>query len=168
MIRESDIKTKAMGYKKLDEVMELLTDELDGFNKSIIRLERLTQNMENITIKPDISEIEDMLKTYLNSEKANNSRLDEFVRGITEQISKVRLIPRVQVWILYSIWITSLIIIGYLAFKVSGIDEMKEKAFAKGEQEVISNLKGYFDQNPEHYQSYQKWIKEKDSVPIQK
>ena len=154
-----------MGYKKLDEVMELLTDELDGFNKSLVRLERLTQNTDKLKIKADTTEIERLLREHLNSEKANNSRLDESVRGITEQISKARLVPKAQVWLHYSIWITSLIIIGYLAFKVSRIDDIKEKAFAEGEQEVISNLKGYFDQNPEHYESYLKWIKEKDSVP---
>ncbi|SDM35788.1 hypothetical protein SAMN04488514_1081, partial [Kriegella aquimaris] len=43
-----------------------------------------------------------------------------------------------------------------------------EKAYSKGEQKVISSLRGYFDQYPEHYNSYQKWIKEKDSVPNQK
>jgi len=157
-----------MGYKKLDEVMELLTDELDGFDKSLARLERLTQNTDNIKVIPDTSKIERLLREHLDSEKANNSRLDESVRGITEQISKARLIPRLQLWLHYSIWITSLIIIGYLAFKVSRIDDIKEKAFAEVEQEVISNLKGYFDQNPEHYESYRKWIKEKDSVPNQK
>ncbi len=157
-----------MGYKKLDEVMELLNDELDGFNKSIVRLERLAQNTNNLKIKADTTEIERLLREHLNSEKANNSRLDESVRGITEQISKARLVPKVQLWLHYSIWITSLIIIGYLAFKGSRLDDMREKAFAEGEQEVISNLKGYFDQNPGHYQSYQKWLKEKDSVPNQK
>ena len=157
-----------MGYKKLDEVMELLTDELDGFNKSLVRLERLTQNTDNLKIKPDTTEIERLLREHLNSEKANNSGLDESVRGITEQISKARLISRSQLWLHYSIWITSLIIIGYLAFKVSRIDAFKEKAFANGEQEVISNFKGYFDQYPEHYESYRKWIKRKDSVPNQK
>ena len=30
-----------MGYKKLDEVMELLTDELDGFNKALNKLQLL-------------------------------------------------------------------------------------------------------------------------------
>lgn len=54
-----------MGYKKLDEVMELLSDELDGFNKSINRLEKLTQNVENIKIKPDTAEIERMLPEHL-------------------------------------------------------------------------------------------------------
>ncbi|ASV29930.1 DUF6730 family protein [Maribacter cobaltidurans] len=157
-----------MGYKKLDEVMELLTDELDGFNRSLEKLEKLTKNADHIKIRPDTSEIERLLREHLNSEKANNSKLDEYVRGITEQISSARLVPKVQLWVHYSIWFISLVIIGYLIFKVSGITSVQEKAFAKGEQEVISNLKGYFDQNPKHYQSYKKWIKEKDSVPNQK
>lgn len=157
-----------MGYKKLDEVMELLTDELDGFNKAIVRLEQLTQSTDNIKIRPDISEIEHLLKEHLNSEKAKNSRLQESVLDIEKQISSARLIPKKQLWIHYSIWLVSLVIIAYLAFKASRIDKIQEKAFAEGEQNVILSLRGYFDQNPEHYESYQKWLKEKDSVPNQK
>jgi hypothetical protein len=134
-----------MGYKKLDEVMELLTDELDGFNKSIIRLEKLTQNVENIKVMPDTSEIERLLREHLNSEKVNTERLQESVQDIRSQISKARLVPKVQLWIHYSIWFISLVIIGYLALQVSRIGEVQEKAFTEGEQEVISNLKGYFD-----------------------
>ena len=51
-----------MGYKKLDEVMELLNDELDGFNKALEKLEKLTENVDNIKISPDTSQIEHMLK----------------------------------------------------------------------------------------------------------
>lgn len=157
-----------MGYKKLDEVMELLTDELDGFNKSIVRLERLIQNTDNLKIKPDTTEIESLLREHLNSEKANNSRLDESVQKITELVTLARLVPKIQLWIHYSIWFIYLVIIGYLTIKVSGISSVQEKAFIEGEQEVISNLRGYFDQNPGHYKSYQKWLREKDSVPDQK
>ena len=57
-------------------------------------------------------------------------------------------------WIHYSIWFISLVIIGH----VSRIGEVQERAFIEGEQEVISNLKGYFNQNPGHYESYQKWM----------
>lgn len=156
-----------MGYKKLDEVMELLTDELDGFNKAIDRLERFTQNTNNIKVIPDTSEIERLLREHLNSEKANNSKLQESVQDIRHQILKARLVPKVQLWIHYSIWFFSLVIIGYLAFKISRVDAVQEKAFVVGEQEVISNLRGYFDQNPGHYESYQKWLREKDSVPDQ-
>ncbi len=157
-----------MGYKKLDEVMELLNDELDGFNKSVDRLERLTQNVENINIKPDTSEIERLLREHLNSEKDKNKRIQESIQNIGQQISKARLVPKVQLWLHYSIWMILLVIIGYLAFKVSRTGDIQEKAFTKGKEQVISSLKGYFNQNPEYYLSYQKWIKEKDSVPNQK
>ena len=157
-----------MGYKKLDEVMELLNDELNGFNKSLDRLERLTQNAENINIKPDTSQIERMLLEHLNSEKDRKERIQASVQNIGEQISKAKLVPKVQLWLQYSIWFISLVIIGYLAIKVSRIGDIQEKAFAEGEQQVISSLRGYFDKNPEQYQSYLKWIKEKDNVPNQK
>ena len=157
-----------MGYKKLDEVMELLTDELDGFNKSIVRLERFTQNTDNIKIKPDTTEIERLVQEHLNSEKTKTERLQESVQDISNQISKARLVPKMQLWFHYSIWFISLVIIGYLSLQFSRIGEVQERAFTEGEQEVISNLRGYFDQNPDHYESYQKWLKEKDSVPNRK
>jgi hypothetical protein len=157
-----------MGYKKLDEVMELLTDELDGFNTSINRLERLAQNVKNIKIKPDTSEIERMLFKYLELEKQNNLKLQESLRNIEKRITKARLVTKVQLWLHYSIWFFSLLIIGYLAFKVSRTPDIRERAFAEGERQAVSNLKAYFENNPEQYQAYQKWIKEKDSVPNQK
>lgn len=156
-----------MGYKKLDEVMELLTDELDGFNTSINRLERLAQNVENIKIQPDTSEIERMLLEHLELEKQNNLKLQESVQHMEKRISKARLVPKIQLWLHYSIWFATVLIIGYLAFKVSR-PHIRERTLAEREQQVISNLKGYFDNNPEQYQAYQKWIKEKDSVPNQK
>ncbi|MFD2588937.1 MULTISPECIES: DUF6730 family protein [Flavobacteriaceae] len=157
-----------MGYKKLDEVMELLTDELDGFKISINRLERLTKNTDNIKIEPDTTEIERMLLEHLAIEKQNNSRFQESVHFVEELIEKSRLVSKVQLWLHYSIWFVTLIIVGYLAFQVSRTPEIREQALAEGEQQVISNLKGYFHNNPEQYQAYLKWVKEKDSVPNQK
>ncbi|TVZ16978.1 DUF6730 family protein [Maribacter sp. MAR_2009_72] len=157
-----------MGYKKLDGVMELLTDELDGFNRSIGRLERLTQSTDNIKVIPDTSEIERLLQEHLNSEKVNAERLQESVQDISNQISKARLLPKIQLLIHYSIWFISLVIIGYLSLQFSRIGEVQERAFTEGEQEVISNLRGYFDQNPGHYESYRKWLAKKDSTSNRK
>ncbi|MBD0852579.1 DUF6730 family protein [Maribacter arenosus] len=156
-----------MGYKKLDEIMELLSDELDGFNKSLEKLEGLTKNMDNIEIKPDTSQIDYLLKEHLDTEKAKSSRLQESILIIGKQISRARLVPKTQLWVHYSIWSISLVIIGYLAFRVSRIDHIQQKAFLEGRQQVISDLKGYFERYPGHYESYQKWIKEKNSAPNQ-
>jgi hypothetical protein len=157
-----------MGYKKLDEVMELLNDELDGFNKALERLEKLTENVDNIKIKPDTSQIEYMLNEHLNTESAKSTRIQESVQKIGQQISKARMVPKVQLWLQYAIWAVFLVTIGLLAFQVARIDRIRERSYSTGRQEVISDLKGYFDHYPEHYQTYQNWIKEKDSVPHHK
>jgi hypothetical protein len=105
-----------MSYKKLDEVMELLSDELAGFNQSINKLEKLTQNTENIKIKADTSGIEYLLKEHLRTEKERNGRLQEVIQSMAKQLSKSRLIPKVQLWIHYGIYLISLIIISYLLY----------------------------------------------------
>jgi endonuclease III len=85
-----------MGYKKLDEVMELLTDELDGFNASIKSLKMLTKNVEDIRILPDTSEIERTLLEHLNMQRKKDKEIQESIHNIGNHISKARLIPKVQ------------------------------------------------------------------------
>ena len=157
-----------MGYKKLDEVMELLNDELDVFSKSIIKLEKLTQNTENIKIKADTSAIEYMLQEHLRAEKEKNNGLEEAIQGIEKQMAKSRLIPKVQVWIHYGVYFISLIIIGYLLYDKTQLKKIQENTLAKMEEATNTNLEEYFEQYPEHYQSYQKWLQEQESIPNQK
>src|SRR6056297_682828 len=157
-----------MGYKKLDEVMELLTDELDGFNKALNKLQRLTKNVEDIRILPDTTEIEQLLENHLKREKEKTLNLQESVRSLKELLAKASVISRFRFWLHYYIWASSLLIICYLVFKVAKIEEIREESFSKGRQEVITNLRGYFDQYPEYYEDYEQWLKKKDSVPNHK
>ncbi len=76
-----------MGYKKLDEVMELLSDELDGFDKAVDRLELLTKNVENINIRPDTREMESMLREHLAVEKDKISKLNGLIQNMGDQFS---------------------------------------------------------------------------------
>ncbi|TLP74167.1 DUF6730 family protein [Maribacter sp. ACAM166] len=66
-------------------------------------MERLIQNVDDIKIKLDTSEIERMLQELLVSLETNNSRLQEFFQHMGQQISKAKLVPKVQLWIHYSI-----------------------------------------------------------------
>ena len=157
-----------MGYKKLDEVMELLTDELEGFNKALNKLQRLTKNVEDIRILPDTTKIEKLLENHLRQEKQRTLQLQESVRSLEELLAKASVISKFQKWLHYFIWVLSLLIIGYLSFKVTGLEEIREESFAQGRQEVITSLRGYFDQYPEQYKEYEQWLKKKDSIPNRK
>ncbi len=107
-----------MSYKKLDEVMELLSDELEGFNKSIVKLEKLTQNVDNINIKADTSNIEYYLKEHLRTEKEKSQKLQEAFQSMKKQLSKSQVIPKIQLWIHYGMYMICLIIICYLLFAI--------------------------------------------------
>lgn len=157
-----------MGYKKLDEIMELLTDELDGFNKALNKLQRLTKNVADIRILPDTSEIEKLLENHLLQEKGRTAKLQESVRSLKERLAKASVISRFRLWLHYFIWTISLLIICYLVFKVTEIEEIREESFSEGRQEVITSLRGYFDQYPERYEDYEQWLKKKNSVPNRK
>ena len=148
--------------------MELLTDELDGFNKALNKLQRLTKNVEDIRILPDTSKIEKLLERHLRQEKERTSQLQESVRSLKERLAKASVVSKFQKWLHYSIWAVSLLLIGYLVFKVSKIEEIRDESYSKGRQEVISNLRKYFDQHPEHYEDYEQWLKKKDGVPNRK
>ena len=125
-----------MGYKKLDEVMELLSDELDGFNKSITKLEKLTQDVDNINIKADTTGIEFMLREYLITEKEKNNRQQERIQSLENQISKSKVIPKVQLWIHYGIYFISIVIISYLIINQAQLNKTHKNDLAK-----ILNLK---------------------------
>lgn len=157
-----------MGYKKLDEVMELLTDELDGFNKALAKLQRLTKNVEDIRILPDTSQIENLLETHVRHEKERTVKLQESICSLKERLAKASVISILRLWVHCSIWAISLFIICYLAFKVSKMEEIREESYSEGRQEVITSLRGYFDQHPEHYKEYEQWLKKKDNVPNRK
>ncbi len=106
-----------MSYKKLDEVMELLSDELNGFNKSITKLEKLTENVDNINIKADISNIEYYLQDHLRTEKEKSQKLQEAFQRMEMQLSKSQVIPKIQLWIHYGMYMICLLVIGYLVFR---------------------------------------------------
>ena len=107
-----------MGYKKLDEVMEVMTDELDGFKRTVDRLENLTQNVGNIKIEADISEIVRILKDHLRREEKRSETSIQLLRELKNSISKSRMVPKLQMWLFCLGWLMSISIIGYLVLKM--------------------------------------------------
>ncbi|TLP71225.1 hypothetical protein ES765_19770 [Maribacter sp. ACAM166] len=126
--------------------MELLTDELDGFNKALAKLQRLTNNVEDIRILPDTSEIEKLLETHLEREKENILQLKESVRSLEERLARTSVIPKLRLWLHYLIWTASLVIIGYLVFEVSRIEKLRQESFSNGQQEINTSLRDCFDE----------------------
>jgi len=95
--------------------MELFTVELDGFKRSLDKLEKLTKNVDGIKISPNTSQIKYLLKEHLDSEKAKSSWIHESVLNMEKGISMARMVLKLQFWLQHATWLMSLVIIGYLS-----------------------------------------------------
>lgn len=160
-----------MGYKKLDEVMELLADELDGFNKAIDKLKQLTENVDNIKIEASTDNIQKLLERHLTKQKWELESIEGKTNAIRKAVIKAKVIPKTLFWLTIAVWTISVVTICYLGFKVSRLDAMREESFESGRQEVITTLRGFFDENPGLLESYETWRlkgKETDSIRAKK
>ncbi len=143
--------------------MELLTDELEGFKTSIDRLEKLLGDTD-FKFKADTSQIEMLLRSHCESSRDKESRQEIEIKAMKNQISKARLISKVQLWLHYTLWAISMLIIGYLIFQVNRIDKIKENEFELGVEEAHSKFREVFERHPEYLEVYRLWLSEKDST----
>ena len=153
---------------KLDEIAELLTDELEGFGKSIAELHTISKELKSSEVVLDIHaikrEVLELKEKQDNHFQKHSSHLTRF----NTEMTVAKLVPK---WLLALCCITSavtVLILGYFGYHFIQLEDRKMEAFNKGKERVILDLRGYFDENPDVYKDFKAWSKEKDSVPNQK
>lgn len=122
--------------KKLDDIMELLTDEINGFQKSIKKLEGLSKGLNEV--KVDTSKLEYHLREHLGHQKIIHSHNNRTLNDINKKLKRAKLIPK---WLLV-LFLSALIImsmaIAYLSFHVVQLNK-KEKALEMKEKVELQN-----------------------------
>lgn len=104
--------------KKMDDIMELFMDEINGFQKSIEKLEVLSKSLNEIKVKADTSNMEWHLKENLKKQEIIHSESQLILREIDKKLKRAKLIPK---WLLVFI-LSALILLSttitYLSFQV--------------------------------------------------
>ncbi|MDC6364866.1 MULTISPECIES: DUF6730 family protein [Flavobacteriaceae] len=153
--------------KKMDEIMELLTEEIEGFNRSIGKLEDLSKKWDNLKIKVDYSSIDYYVKDFLRQQEKILNSCKKSTVETNRTIKSATLVPR---WLIKLCCIATgafLLTLGYFGYHFVRFEENMEEASEKGREEAISELRGYFSDHPIIYKDFQKWAKKKDSVSRQ-
>ena len=120
--------------KKLDEIMEVMTDELDGFNKSISKLEKLSKNINDIDVKADSSKIEHLLKEHLKEQSGLLLQCTSEVGDTNKNLKRAKLTPK---WLLALFCIASaitMLTMGYFGYRIIGFEDEKEEAYNQGKK----------------------------------
>jgi cell division protein FtsL len=125
--------------KKIDEIMELLTDEINGFQKSIEKLEDLSKSLNEVKVKADTSKMEYHLKEHLRKQERVESQNQQALKELNQKLKGVKLIPKWLLVLFLSALIILSIAIGYLSFQVVQLN--RDKMVIHGKEEVEQSQK---------------------------
>jgi len=99
--------------KKLDEIMELMTDEMADFKADILKFEVLSNQLSTLSIPISTEVLEKNLNIFLEKQKEENGIKDEIIKEIEKKLKHARIIPNYLLILVCSLSIISLSLLGY-------------------------------------------------------
>ena len=151
---------------RLDEITELLTDELEGLRRMLVKLETLSKELTSSETVQDISLIRNELEELKRTQEHHFQGQDTRTTQIEEQLKKSQIIPEWLLFMVCLVLIISLSISGYLGYQVAQSGEEKEKAFEEGKAVISTELYGYFEEHPEVYKGFLAWSKKEGNPDL--
>lgn len=148
--------------------MEVLTQEISGFNKSIGKLEELSEKFKNLELKADTSRLEFRLDDFIKTQKQTMDSYENRIESVLKEIEKSRWTPKWEVAMIYIVMCLNTIAFSYFGYYFVNYERKKEATILKIEKESLGRAKGYFDDHPIIYKDFQKWARKQDSVPNRK
>ncbi|WP_273567492.1 DUF6730 family protein [Maribacter halichondriae] len=150
---------------KLDEIMEVLTQEISGFNNSIGKLEELSKKYDDTEIKMDTSHLEFQIKEFLRLQNRTKDSYEERMEEVLEKIEKSRWTPKWELALFYIYVIINTIAFSYFGYYYINYELKMQDAVSTARQEGLGRARGYFEDHEVIYRDFQRWAKKQDSVP---
>nr|WP_299168825.1 DUF6730 family protein [uncultured Allomuricauda sp.] len=124
--------------KKMDEIMELLTDEINGFQKSIEKLEGLSKDLKEVKVKADTSNMEYHIKEHLRKQEGILYQSQGTLNEINKKLKRTKLIPKWLLALFLSTLLMLSIVIGYLSFQMVQSNKDETTIHEKEKTEIQS------------------------------
>ena len=103
--------------KKLDEIMELMTDEMADFKVAILKLELLSKQISTLSIPISTEALDNNLNTFLEKQEKENRLKDEVLKEIERKLKHARIIPNYLLILFGSLGIILLSLLAYFGYR---------------------------------------------------
>ena len=153
---------------KLDEIMEVLTQEISGFNNSIGKLEELSKKFDDVEIKIDTTHLEFQIKEFLRLQNRTKDSYEDRMKEVLKKIEKSRWYPKWEVAMIYVVTCLNTIAFSYLGYYYIKYEQKMEATVLKVKQESLGRARGYFEDHEVIYKNFEMWVKKQDSISNQK
>ena len=147
--------------KKLDEIMELMTDEMADFKTAILKLELLSKQLLNLSIPITTEALEKNLNIFLEKQKEENSLKDEVLKSIEKKLKHARIIPNYLLILVCSLGIISLSLLGYFGYSLHERQNEKFELYQILIETSNEKYQKYFSKNPEVQDDFIQWLEGK-------
>ena len=142
---------------KLDEIAELLTEEIKGFETSVDRLEELKTFLMTYKIQADTSDIDFILTRYNDYQKKAIEDQHKMMANAVYYIKNSMNFPKWSIKLFSGLLLIAFVVLGYCVYKVSQIPEIRQEAFGQGEEKAVAHFRAFFAASPEAGERYEKW-----------
>ncbi|QYA24989.1 hypothetical protein G3I01_05510 [Gramella sp. MT6] len=102
--------------KKLDEIMELMTDEMTDFKAAILQLKEYSKELENMSIPITTEVLDKHLNDFLKDQKEENDLKIDTLKEINGKLQGAILIPKYILLLFGGIIIILLFLLMYFIF----------------------------------------------------
>ncbi|NYJ28070.1 DUF6730 family protein [Allomuricauda sp. ARW1Y1] len=146
---------------KLDEIAELLTEEIKGFENSVNRMEELKAFLMTYKIQADTSDIDFIVKRYNDHQKKAVDEQNKLLANVIYHTKKSMALPKWAVKLFWALSVIILLVLGYALFQVSRIPKKEQAAFSQGESNAVRHFERFMEETPEAGALYEEWRKPK-------
>jgi len=147
--------------KKLDEIMELMTDEMADFKADILKLEVLSKQLSTLSIPISTEALDNNLNAFLEKQEEENRLKDEVLKEIERKLEHARIIPNYLLILVCSLGIISLSLLGYFGYSLHARSNEKFELYQILTETKNDRYQEYLLKNPEIQVDFKRWMEEK-------
>lgn len=142
--------------KKLDEIMELMSDEMQDFQIGLLQMKKINEELNTRSIPITTEVMEKQLKFFFQQQQEKEALAAERLQSIDNKLKNAYILPKNIGMILGSLLILLVSLIGYLSFRIISLkdDETEEK--------LARSYNTYLQENPEQKKAYNSWLSDQN------
>ncbi len=147
---------------KIDELTELLVNEFEGFKTASKEIKDSIEEIKNIEVKSDTTELETTIKDYFKEHRKSIHKQNVETDKLTRRLKNASILPN---WLRALSTVSFLMVVFafcYLAHVFITLDKQKEQAYENGKEAIHEVIREYYDTHPKEYEKLQEWAKEED------
>jgi|25BtaG_2_1085352.scaffolds.fasta_scaffold01264_4 hypothetical protein len=138
--------------KKIDEIMELMSDEIQDFQVALLQLRKMTKELQSHSIPISTEVMERQLGFFFQKQQEKGALMADKLVAIDKKLKKAYILPKSMGILFGSVLVLLISIICYMGLQLENSKDDKNDvypAYQYGE---------YLKENPGRREAYENWL----------